>query len=77
SLQARVGIKVNLIAQPQAQFFPKVVAPDFGTSFILLSWTPSTMDALNVFQNVLGTRVLENGKGAWKISGCSVPEADA
>jgi peptide/nickel transport system substrate-binding protein len=77
SLLARVGIKVNLIAQPKAQFFPKVVAPDFGTSFFLLSWTPSTMDSLNVFQNVLGTRDLENGKGAWNISGCSVPEADA
>mgnify|MGYP001627784277 CR=1 FL=1 len=77
SLLARVGIKVNLIAQPKAQFFPKVVAPDFGTSFFLLSWTPSTMDALNVFQNVLGTRDLENGVGAWNISGCSVPEADA
>jgi peptide/nickel transport system substrate-binding protein len=76
SLLARVGIKVNLIAQPKAQFFPKVVAPDFGTSFFLLSWTPSTMDSLNVFQNVLGTRDLENGVGAWNISGCSVPEAD-
>lgn len=77
SLLARVGITVNLIAQPKAQFFPKVVAPDFGTSFFLLSWTPSTMDSLNVFQNVLGTRDLDNGVGAWNISGCSVPEADA
>lgn len=77
SLLAQVGIKVNLIAQPKAQFFPKVVAPDFGTSFFLLSWTPSTMDSLNVFQNVLGTRDLENGKGSWNISGCSIPEADA
>lgn len=77
SLLAQVGVKVNLIAQPKAQFFPKVVAPDFGTSFFLLSWTPSTMDSLNVFQNVLGTRDLENGRGAWNISGCSIPEADA
>ncbi|MFD0860499.1 ABC transporter substrate-binding protein [Roseovarius aquimarinus] len=77
SLLARADIKVNLIAQPKAQFFPKVVAPEFGTSFFLLSWTPSTMDALNVFQNVLGTRDLDNGRGAWNISGCSVPEADA
>ncbi|MEP3297728.1 MAG: ABC transporter substrate-binding protein [Pseudoruegeria sp.] len=77
SLLARVGITVNLIAQPKAQFFPKVVAPDFGTSFFLLSWTPSTMDSLNVFQNVLGTRDLEAGTGAWNISGCSIPEADA
>lgn len=77
SLLARVGVKVNLIAQPKAQFFPKVVAPEFGTSFFLLSWTPSTMDSLNVFQNVLGTRDLDNGVGAWNLSGCSVPEADA
>ena len=77
SLLARVGVKVNLIAQPKAQFFPKVVAPEFGTSFFLLSWTPSTMDSLNVFQNVLGSRDLDNGQGAWNISGCSVPEADA
>lgn len=77
SLLARVGVKVNLIAQPKAQFFPKVVAPEFGTSFFLLSWTPSTMDSLNVFQNVLGSRDLDNGRGAWNISGCSVPEADA
>jgi peptide/nickel transport system substrate-binding protein len=76
SLLARVDVKVNLIAQPKAQFFPKVVAPEFGTSFFLLSWTPSTMDSLNVFQNVLGTRDLDNGTGAWNISGCSIPEAD-
>lgn len=77
SLLARVGIKVNLIAQPKAKFFPKVVAPNFGTSFFLLSWTPSTMDSLNVFQNVLSTRDLDNGVGAWNISGCSFPQADA
>lgn len=77
SMLAQIDVTVNLIAQVKAQFFPKVVAPDFGTSFFLLSWTPSTMDALNVFQNVLGTRDLDNGTGAWNISGCSVPEADA
>jgi peptide/nickel transport system substrate-binding protein len=76
SLLAQVGIKVNLVAQPKAQFFPKIVSPGFGTSFFLLSWTPSTMDSLNVFQNVLGSRDLDKGKGAWNISGCSVPEAD-
>ena len=77
SLLARANITVNLVAQSKAQFFPKVVAPEFGTSFFLLSWTPSTMDSLNVFQNVLGTRDLDSGVGAWNISGCSVPEADA
>ncbi|GAB5468381.1 MAG: ABC transporter substrate-binding protein [Rhodospirillales bacterium] len=77
SLLARAGIKVNLLAQPKAKFFPKVIAPEFNTSFFLLSWTPSTMDSLNVFQNVLMTRDLEQGVGAWNLSGCSFPEADA
>ncbi len=77
SLLAKAGIKVNLLAQPKAKFFPKVVAPKFETSFFLLSWTPSTMDSLNVFQNVLMTRDLEAGRGTWNLSGCSFPAADA
>ena len=73
---AKAGIKANLLAQPKAKFFPKIIAPNFETSFFLLSWTPSTMDSLNVFQNVLGSRDLDAGVGKWNISGCSFPEAD-
>jgi len=73
---AKVGIKALPLAQPKSKFFPKIIAPKFETSFFLMSWTPSTMDSLNVFQNVLGTRDFDKGIGKWNISGCSNPAAD-
>ena len=42
SLLAQVGVEVNLIAQPKAQFFPKIIAPDFGN--VLL---PVVLDAVD------------------------------
>ena len=38
---ARIGVKINLLAQPKAQYFAKVLKPGgFQTSFYLLGWTP-------------------------------------
>ena len=38
---ARIGVKINLLAQPKAQYFAKVLkAGGFQTSFYLLGWTP-------------------------------------
>ena len=46
---ARIGVKVNLLAQPKAQYFAKVLKPGgYQTSFYLLGWTPGTSDAHNV-----------------------------
>ena len=43
---ARVGIKVNLMAQPKAQYFAKVLkSGNYDTSFYLLGWTPGTFDS--------------------------------
>ncbi|WP_158668818.1 ABC transporter substrate-binding protein [Bradyrhizobium guangdongense] len=54
---ARVGVKVNLLAQPKAQYFAKVLkAGGFKTSFYLLGWTPGTMDSHNVLHDILGCR---------------------
>src|ERR1700758_931656 len=40
---ARIGVKVNLLAQPKAQYFAKVLKPGgFQTSFYLLGWTPAS-----------------------------------
>jgi peptide/nickel transport system substrate-binding protein len=42
---ARVGIKINLLAQPKAQYFAKVLKPGgYQTSFYMLGWTPATSD---------------------------------
>lgn len=54
---ARIGIKVNLNAQPKAQYFAKVLkAGGYKTSFYLLGWTPGTFDSHNVLHDILGCR---------------------
>jgi peptide/nickel transport system substrate-binding protein len=54
---ARVGVKVNLMAQPKAQYFAKVLKPgNYTTSFYLLGWTPSTSDGHNVLFDIQGCR---------------------
>jgi peptide/nickel transport system substrate-binding protein len=54
---ARIGIKVNLLAQPKAQYFAKVLKPGgYQTSFYLLGWTPGTGDSHDVLNNIMGCR---------------------
>ena len=54
---ARIGVKVNLNAQPKAQFFAKVLkSGDYKTSFYLLGWTPGTFDSHNVLFDIMGCR---------------------
>jgi peptide/nickel transport system substrate-binding protein len=54
---ARIGVKVDLLAQPKAQYFAKVLKPGgFKTSFFLLGWTPASLDSHNVLHDVMGCR---------------------
>jgi peptide/nickel transport system substrate-binding protein len=54
---ARIGVKVNLLAQPKAQYFGKVLKPGgYQTSFYLLGWTPASSDSHNVLYDILGCR---------------------
>jgi ABC-type dipeptide transport system, periplasmic component len=54
---ARVGVKVNLMAQPKAQYFAKVLkSGNYQTSFYLLGWTPGTFDSHNVLYDIEGCR---------------------
>ena len=54
---ARVGVKMNLMAQPKAQYFAKVLkAGNYQTSFYLLGWTPGTFDGHNVLFDIQGCR---------------------
>ena len=52
---ARIGVKVDLNAEPKSKFFA-AISPTGGydTSFYLLGWTPSTLEAYNVFQFIVG-----------------------
>src|SRR5580698_698204 len=54
---ARIGVKVDLLAQPKAQYFAKVLKPGgYQTSFYLLGWTPASMDSQNVMNDIMGCR---------------------
>jgi peptide/nickel transport system substrate-binding protein len=54
---ARIGVKVNLLAQPKVQYFAKVLKPGgYQTSFYLLGWTPATLDSQNVLYDIMGCR---------------------
>jgi peptide/nickel transport system substrate-binding protein len=54
---ARAGVKVNLMAQPKAQYFAKVLkSGNYNTSFYLLGWTPGTFDSHNVLFDIQGCR---------------------
>ncbi len=54
---ARIGVKINLLAQPKAQYFAKVLkAGGYQTSFYLLGWTPGTSDAHDILFQIMGCR---------------------
>jgi len=60
---ARIGIKVDLNAEPKSKFFAAIsAAGGYDTSFYLLGWTPATLESFNVFQYIMGCR---NPKTNW------------
>jgi peptide/nickel transport system substrate-binding protein len=50
---ARVGVKVELVAETKATFFPKILSRN--TSFYLLGWTPGTYDSYNPLFSLMCT----------------------
>jgi peptide/nickel transport system substrate-binding protein len=74
SMLARIGVKVDLLAQTKAKYFAKILAPKYDTDFYLLGWTPATYDAHNVLYSLLGTR--SGGRGEVNVSGYSNPVLD-
>ena len=78
SYLARVGIKINLDAQPKSKYFAKV-SPQNGndTSFYLLGWTPSTMDAENALQNLVVSFSKTSNDGQFNYGHYSNPKIDA
>ncbi len=70
---AKVGVTIDLLAQPKSQYFAKVLAQGgYDTSFYLLGWTPGSMDVFNVFNNLLACRNEEGTVGGFNLGGyCS------
>ncbi|HWK47283.1 MAG TPA: ABC transporter substrate-binding protein [Stellaceae bacterium] len=76
AMLARIGVKVNLLAQPRAKFFAKVNEPAYNTSFFLLGWTPQTYDAHNALLSLAATRNREKGTGIFNNGGYADPKVD-
>ncbi|MCZ8374126.1 MAG: ABC transporter substrate-binding protein [Beijerinckiaceae bacterium] len=67
---ARIGVKVNLNAQPKAQYFAKVLkSGGYKTSFYLLGWTPGTFDSHNVLFDIHGCRADGSPRGESNLGG--------
>ena len=78
SMLARVGVKVNLNAQPKAKYFAKVLAPNYDTSFYLLGWTPSSQDSHNILYEMVGCRTdPKSSRGGWNLGGYCNAKLDA
>jgi len=76
AMLARIGVKVNLLAQTKAKYFAKINAPGYQTSFYLLGWTPTPLDTLHMLSNLAQTRSKDFRDGAWNEGGYSNPSLD-
>ena len=62
---ARINVKVNLQAETKGTYFPKVLRRD--TSFYMLAWTPSTMDAHNALNALMRCPDDKTGAGQFNL----------
>jgi peptide/nickel transport system substrate-binding protein len=77
---ARIGVKINLLAQPKQQYFAKVLkAGGYQTSFYLLGWTPASSDSHNVLHDIMGCRddAKDPTRGEANLGGYCNKELDA
>jgi peptide/nickel transport system substrate-binding protein len=74
SMLAKVGVKVDLLAQTRAKYFAKILSLD--TSFYMLGWTPPDYYVLNTYQNAMATRDEAKALGQYNIGRWSNREFD-
>ena len=84
AMLAKVGIKVDLLAQTRAKYFAKILrtAADVekapNTSFYMLGWSPgATYDVHNVFEALIETPSNATKKGLYNSGGYSNKAFDA
>ena len=70
---ARIGVKVNLMAETKAIFFPKALRRD--VSFYMLGWTPDSLDAHNAMFALMATPA-DGGQGQFNLGSYSNPRFD-
>lgn len=78
SMLARIGIKIDLLAQTKSKYFAKVLLQaGNNTSMYLLGWTPSSIDAANALTNLVACRDTKAGQGQFNLGGYCNKEIDA
>ena len=70
---SRIGVKINLEAETKNNYFPKILRRD--TSFYMLGWTPSTVDAHNVRYPIMSTPG-DGGRGQFNLGAYSNARVD-
>ncbi|HQR20972.1 MAG TPA: ABC transporter substrate-binding protein [Burkholderiaceae bacterium] len=73
AMLARIGVKVNLMAESKATYFPKILSRN--TSFYLLGWTPSTVDSHDPLYSLMATPGA-GGQGQFNLGSYSNPRLD-
>src|SRR3954447_17454469 len=77
AMLARVGIKINLNAQPKSKYFAKVLqSGGYDTSFFLLGWTPGSFDSWNVLANMYACRDEKGVGGNMNLGGYCNPKVE-
>jgi peptide/nickel transport system substrate-binding protein len=74
AMLARINVKINLKAETKTLYFPKILSRD--TSFYLLGWTPSTIDAHDTLNSIVGTPDNATGRGQFNLGAYSNPKID-
>src|SRR3981081_4114179 len=77
---ARIGVKVNLLAQPKQQYFAKVLKPGgYQASFYTLGRHPGSQDSHNVLHDIMGCRddPKDSTRGEANLGGYCNKELDA
>jgi len=78
SMLAKIGVKVDLNAQPKAKYFAKVLQSNgFDTSFYLLGWTPGSFDSWNIMKNIIHCRSEEGSEAPFNLGGYCNKDVDA
>ena len=70
---ARVGVKIKLEVETKGTYFPKILRRD--TSFYMLGWTSTTVDAENVLYAIMSTPG-EGGRGQFNLGAYSNARLD-
>ena len=77
SMLAKIGVTVDLNAQPKAKYFAKVLQSNgFDTSFYLLGWTPGSFDSWNILSNIIHCRSTEGSEAPFNLGGYCNPKVD-